>query len=480
MQIYGNEIQGVTYNGLEVSELWVDGSLVWPQSPTPPTPVPYDEQYLTFDILSSGTIVWQAESAENTKTISYSKNNGSTWTNITSSTSGETINVNAGDKVLFKGENPYYAGNAYRTNRFWGTAYFNIEGNLMSLVYGDNFSGQTSLTYSYTFFQLFQSANVVSAEHLILPATALRPYCYKNMFVSCTSLTTPPQLPATTLAQGCYDSMFFSCTSLTTAPVLSAETLAEACYRSMFCDCTSLTTAPELPAQWLYASCYKEMFKFCTHLTTPADMQVASHYSSHCCEAMFEGCTSLYTAPLVYDWYDVGAYSFFKMFYGCTSLTETPAVNMTAVNVSSCEQMFYGCTSLDRIGIQFNVDTMADSCFKEMFRGCTSLTDPMTELNATLANSCYQAMFMGCTSLTYAPDLLATTLVSNCYNTMFNGCTNLQFIKCLAEDISASNCTQSWVYNVYPTGDFFKAASMNDWTTGANGIPYDDWAVYDD
>jgi hypothetical protein len=87
-------------------------------------------------------------------------------------------------------------------------------------------------------------------------------------------------------------------------------------------------------------------------------------------------------------------------------------------------------------------------------------------------------MFAGCTSLTAAPELPATTLVNYCYYNMFNGCTSLSYIKCFATDISANDCTYGWVEGVSATGTFIKHPSMNNWTTGDNGIPTN-WTVRD-
>ena len=128
----------------------------------------------------------------------------------------------------------------------------------MSLLYGDNFKGQTDLTgKNYAFYRLFSdNTKVVNAENLSLPATTLANNCYQYMFNGCTSLVNAPELPATTLVEYCYNGMFDGCTSLTTAPELPATTLAESCYYRMFMDCTSLTTAPELPATTLANSCY--------------------------------------------------------------------------------------------------------------------------------------------------------------------------------------------------------------------------------
>ena len=91
---------------------------------------------------------------------------------------------------------------------------------------------------------------------------------------------------------------------------------------------------------------------------------------------------------------------------------------------------------------------------------------------------CYHSMFYDCSSLKDAPALPATTLANYCYQYMFNSCTKLSAVTCLATNISASNCTNNWLNGVSATGTFTKAASMESWTTGVNGIP-DGWTVQD-
>ena len=204
--------------------------------------VDYTTEYLTFNILSAGTINWTANNSSASKTIEYKLNNGE-WVSITSNTgsSAPTITVNSGDKVQFKGNNAQYATNYLIYNSFGGSASFEVEGNIMSLIYGDNFKNNLTISNTYTFYGLFRNCtNLVSAENLILPATTLKDYCYQNMFQGCTSLTTAPSLPATTLADYCYDSMFRNCSSLTRATELPATTLKNYCYERMFNGCTSL------------------------------------------------------------------------------------------------------------------------------------------------------------------------------------------------------------------------------------------------
>ena len=117
----------------------------------------------------------------------------------------------------------------------------------MSLLYGDNFEGQTSFPeYSGSIFyggidrfrflfegedwEIFHNESyLISAENLILPATALTDECYQYMFYNCYLLTTAPALPATVMDDYCYSNMFAGCTSLSTAPALPATTLTQGC-----------------------------------------------------------------------------------------------------------------------------------------------------------------------------------------------------------------------------------------------------------
>ena len=165
-----------------------------------------------------------------------------------------------------------------------------------------------------------------------------------------------------------------------------------------------------------------------------------------------------------------------SMFSGCTSLTAAPELPATALAEGCYSFMFFGCTSLTAAP-ELPATALANSCYNSMFYECTSLTAAPDELPATaLADSCYSSMFSGCTSLTAAPELPATALANSCYRSMFSGCTSLTAVTCLAEDISENLCTNSWLQNVAASGTFTKSDSMNDWTTGTDGIPIG-WTV---
>ena len=404
------------------------------------------ERYLTFTALESGTFTMTLEEKVSTQcveSISYSLDNGETWT-TTNNVNNQAVTVTTptvaqGDKVLWKGTavqyctNPDgYPGSNLGYGYFTSTGTFNAEGNIMSILYGDNFIGNNTLptlitsgTYAGTFSSLFGKNNckIVSAGNLTLPATTLARDCYLNMFEGCTLLTTPPPvLPATTLADYCYQAMFEGCTSLTTAPVLSATTLANSCCNTMFYGCASLTMAPALPATTLNSNCYQNMFYGCASLTM-APALPATTLASSCYNNMFYGCTSLTTAPAL-PATTLADSCYYRMFYGCTGLTAAPELPATTLNGNCYLSMFNGCTSLTTAPA-LPATTLADFCYAYMFYGCTSLTTAPV-LNATrLATSCYNNMFYGCTRLTSAPSLPATTLAQFCYSDMFKSCTSL-------------------------------------------------------
>ena len=121
------------------------------------------------------------------------------------------------------------------------SANYNIGGNIMSLLYGDEYADATFTNLNRNAFtSLFRSdTNLLNAEDLILPENVVLD-CYSSMFIDCSNLRTAPALPATTLAEDCYNLMFIRCTSLATAPVLPATTLAEQCYYGMFYGCSNL------------------------------------------------------------------------------------------------------------------------------------------------------------------------------------------------------------------------------------------------
>ena len=297
--------------------------------------IDYSSEYLTFVALENGTFTFSRNA------VSYSLDNGETWVELAANTATPT--VTDGNKIMWKGAltPQQYSG----IGAFSATGNFDVQGNPMSLLYGDNFKGQTDLTgKDYAFYWLFyNNTKVVNANNLSLPATTLAYGCYSSMFVGCTSLTTTPELPATTLATYCYNDMFRGCTSLTTAPELPATTLAYGCYGGMFSGCTSLTTAPELPANTLAQYCYNSMFYNCTSLVTAPELP-ATTLASYCYQSMFYGCTGLTTAPVLPATALKNA-CYSNMFNGCINLNYIKAMFTTTPSTSYTNLWVNGVSS---------------------------------------------------------------------------------------------------------------------------------------
>lgn len=250
-----------------------------------------EQNYLYFDILTNDNDLWW--NLPDNDPILYSKDDKRTWTPITSG----KIPTSIGDRVYFKGTNQKYSC-GFNNSGFYGTTKFNIGGNIMSLLYGDNFVINQEFpdvdVYHY-FLGLFQKTNVVSAEKLSLPADRLAGSCYQSMFEDCVLLEKAPKLPATDLAVDCYGSMFKGCVSLETAPFLPPAFLEDYCYQYMFQDCTSLINAP--------------------------GSINATGFDIAACLSMFEGCVSLEKAPdLLATSFGDNFQCYKRMFYGCSSL----------------------------------------------------------------------------------------------------------------------------------------------------------------
>ena len=262
------------YGGNEISKAYMGNNLVWEKEEINP----FIKEYFTIQSLADNNTITFNKVIDNVqlpvKPIKYSKDLN-TWTDISFVSGGKsTIVLNKGEKLYLKGNNSTYGRvvigsryNYYSHAQFLATKNIDVMGNIMSLVYGDNFINNNTIESPFTFLRLFfTTIKLVNAKDLILPATTLTERCYSGMFGGCEALTTAPTLPATTLAKSCYSMMFESCEALTTAPELPATTLTPYCYNSMFERCFALTAAPELPATTLTDYCYAYMFYDCYKL----------------------------------------------------------------------------------------------------------------------------------------------------------------------------------------------------------------------
>lgn len=408
--------------------------------------------YLTIEALEDGLTVKLS-----TNTCQYSTD-GVTWTNLVAGTA--TPAINTGEKLYFKATGLRPSSSA-GIGTFTVNKQFNLSGNCMSMLFGDEAESNLDLTgKEYAFHRLFYDCAVLkSVSAGFLPATTLASSCYRYMFRGCTRLTTAPELPATTLKSYCYYCMFSGCSNLITAPQLPATALADYCYYYMFSTCSSLTITPELPATTLADFCYGNMFSGtnllpdCTNIDFSSSIVVRSG-----------GLRGLFAGTKVTD-------SDLRRILPINPDTGNYWLPVMTLTKSHCySYMFHECTNLTTAP-ELPATTLSVSCYSYMFRDCSNLTTTPNLPATTLTDYCYYSMFYNCSNLTTAPELPAITLIEYCYYEMFQKCSKLNYIKAMFTTTPIALYTKNWVSGVASTGTFVKNAAATWDVTGVNGVP---------
>lgn len=104
------------------------------------------------------------------------------------------------------GETVYVKGN-FDTMDGFGFSFSRkteAHGNILSLLYGDNFSSDSEIKTDWCFYQLFSNCNTLITAP-ILPSKVLKPYCYFSMFKNCSSLTYIKMLALDISATSCLE-----------------------------------------------------------------------------------------------------------------------------------------------------------------------------------------------------------------------------------------------------------------------------------
>ena len=244
-----------------------NGVVLWKKNTGPDYTEPFYVENITN--VDETLSIAKAGDGANTIDVEYSIDKTNWYTLGSTSKNTPLIYTLTPNSKLYLRANTNTWGEGSSYNKITGIS--KIGGNIMSLLYGRDFTGQETLfpqnSGNLIFNKTFSNNTIlIDASVLVLPVISLDQYCYREMFMGCTSLVGAPTLPATTLNQFCYNGMFKGCISLVNAPVLPATTLSSRCYMEMFRDCTSLVNAPVLPAGTLPRSCYENMFNGCSSL----------------------------------------------------------------------------------------------------------------------------------------------------------------------------------------------------------------------
>ena len=220
-----NDTQNIIFDGMEFGP-------TFPSKPSIPSSSTafYAKQYFTVEMLENGT--FELVMASGATQCMYRLNgDANEWKHVTSNI---TFSLNAQDTIELSCVNDYWGVDIHQSSPFIISGKFNLKGNIMSLLYGDDFQNENDLRGMDRVFQcMFQNCtNLVSAKDLVLPATQLSEECYCYMFRGCTSLTSAPELLAPTLTPNCYLEMFYGCNSLNYIKMLATNTDASSCLRN--------------------------------------------------------------------------------------------------------------------------------------------------------------------------------------------------------------------------------------------------------
>lgn len=394
--------------------------------------VPLDLPYLRFTAKEDTTFTFTKSSyASQDLEIKYSID-GKPWKTMESGVATPT--VPSGSYVVFKSNFKGGSGSPYGDNdngTFSSTGNFSVSGNIMSLIYGDEFVGKTSLAdYTNVFAKLFYNCtHLKSISNGLLPATTLSNQCYSNLFNNCTGITSIPKglLPSNNLAYKCYEYMFFNCTGITSIPLglLPATNLKDYCYSSMFCG-SGIKSIPSrfLPSTNLAQGCYSSMFAKTKVTAIPSNLLPATTLTDYCYYRLFSQ----------------------------TAITYVPAGLLHATN-------------------------LADYCYQEIFSECERLKLADIVLPATTVNKTwsYYRMFFNCTNLLEPPTIKATSVSgNNPFGEMFYGCQQMKYLVCDMLNEPSSSISSDWLNGVAATGTFYKNPNAT-WdhtiTPGTSTVP---------
>ena len=144
---------------------------------------------------------------------------GGEWTTLAANT--DTPNVPNGSNIRFIGN--LTPNGSEGIGRFSSSGKFDAEGELITLLYGEYYVGQTGKFANYMFRQMFTLTKIVNAYNLVIPynSGSYNYSCY-YMFNACSELAVAPkELKGDTYVSNySFYQMFGNCTKLTKTPII--------------------------------------------------------------------------------------------------------------------------------------------------------------------------------------------------------------------------------------------------------------------
>lgn len=344
-------------------------------------------QYFTIEALGDGDIQINIPANVTTSfvtSISYSVNDGD-WTTITNTDAAitETVsNIKKGDEVRFKGIGTAYctlwANATYADNTLLIRPTFNygVKGNIMSLLYGDDFRDKKTLTVANTFSFLFMNdEHIIHSKDLVLPATTITDCCYGRMFYQATNLIDAPQeLPAKIVPQKAYYGMFWlsGIKSCNPSMLKGKEFGASSCY--CFIYKTPTDTLPNVDADYAGEKAFQYGLSTNPNVIYQPKIKCKvtdGQYSFNEVFYLNEG--MIYGNDIIVE--NVGYGAFAYAFYKCTNLTEPPRLWANVIGEGGCNVMFFECHNLQApMKLMKEGMILGKQAFYHTYDNCKSLT----------------------------------------------------------------------------------------------------------
>ena len=414
--------QYFTYFLVFVSALLVSTSPAWADDP-------YLSQELTLRANATTTVYMKYNTKPTVQTLGalylqYSTDEGDTWTAFAAGADASKLTIAAGNTLRLRRDpaqgintNGFGYNNSTLTDYRWffvTTGDFSVEGNVMSLVDGENFATNTTIPAHCCFNCLFLNNTALkNIDNIRLPATTLKVNCYRAMF------------------QGT------GVTNISSLSLPDPITVASYSYNQMFKNCASLSSLNgfRVPAKLGTYACLN-MFHNCTSLTNLTDMDFAADtLNSYSYQLMFQACTGLTSVMDTFRVSVIAASSCDQMFLGCTNLRQTPAIKVDSIGASGCGNMFKNCGTATGSDSTYASDIIVKKAIYQngctnMYTGCSRLANiPNVTVKRVIGGAdkkggCYY-MFNGLTSVRYGGNFKAEIVELRGCQGMHLGCTNL-------------------------------------------------------
>jgi hypothetical protein len=156
----------------DIKKVILNGNIVWPAA-KPASGPDYTEPFYVENITNENETlrIVKDDSSAPTRTIEYSTDKA-TWNTLGTTSTDVTRTLAPGDKVYLRCNTNTW-GNDYDYNKILGIS--KVGGNIMSLLYGSNFTGQETdfpngSTYNFTSL-FYNNTNIVDASKLLLSAS---------------------------------------------------------------------------------------------------------------------------------------------------------------------------------------------------------------------------------------------------------------------------------------------------------------------